>query len=835
MQATKVLPNPPPMPSTLPPNPCLVAVLLVIKSRAGPRFVFHYPPTPSEEALSGPSHRTTSSLNDDDSESSSTNGDDAWSSDNDDDVEEVRSKAGKAASKAGTAGTAGTAASTARRTARGLRETDPEEDEGGASSGSESEKRDIRSRGNRDDTKDGGGERPWERVLGYTTGGLEKLLCPPKAFNKKRFEVSLKGLVFLGCPMFVREDGAWKKRRERRKRATGEKEDEHSEDVKPAESPEARLEHNDYEARNGVDVEVPVRTQETDSNRKESPGMSKSFGSQSAVSENGSDAKSASTTSAAGDQNAMTMFNVVFVLNPPALEYQLRVQEMYDHVVKKFAYALKPGQARSDYVWNESKKVWAIKLQAKENNTPLSLLWSNAMASSSLARSMATVYDAISTSAIANVTIERLFNTFLRIPQAISTPYVPAATEPQMPGLWLTTASLMGDDDAGTMYPSPCCALLLLEDADKLLKEVKGDAKELSAHLTCLVRNSTPTKSLLKLSAGALKDLELSDIQFVAHHLIYWRRARAIPPLHQRDTYIVSPNADMRQLRDAIPVFAARFPTLPNLPKMLNLLSGTPRPYSSFIPSRDHRPAYLEILAWLLRGGWVTQLRTFAWVRVSAEVKAAVAVKMEREAVEAVTKGLIQAHGSDAGGSKSTSSRRPSEAASDATRAGSIASPRLGGLLSPPRADSDAESVSSGRTAVPGNFAVSSPPPSRPSPLPSNLSTPLPSRQLKDKTSQDALNHHIKLPVPKDPSAYESSLVLSPHKADALESAWLSYISQSFSDAELRGIWPVFQKYFDGSSALEEIAAREGMKRSRVWALLAKLREEGCLGVVRHW
>ena len=111
----------------------------------------------------------------------------------------------------------------------------------------------------------------------------------------------------------------------------------------------------------------------------------------------------------------------------------------------------------------------------------------------------------------------------------------------------------------------------------------------------------------------------------LSSHLIYWRRARAIPPLHQRNIYIVSPNCDMAALSDAIPAYAARFPTLPSLPKMLAALSGQGRQYRNFIPSKDHREAYLEILAWLMKGGWITQLRTFAWVRVPAEVKAGVA------------------------------------------------------------------------------------------------------------------------------------------------------------------------------------------------------------------
>lgn len=54
---------------------------------------------------------------------------------------------------------------------------------------------------------------------------------------------------------------------------------------------------------------------------------------------------------------------------------------------------------------------------------------------------------------------------------------------------------------------------------------------------------------------------------------------------------------------------------------MLSMLSGHPRAYSTLIPSKDHRDAYLEILAWLMKGGWVTQLRVFGWIRVRREIQ----------------------------------------------------------------------------------------------------------------------------------------------------------------------------------------------------------------------
>jgi hypothetical protein len=64
---------------------------------------------------------------------------------------------------------------------------------------------------------------------------------------------------------------------------------------------------------------------------------------------------------------------------------------------------------------------------------------------------------------------------------------------------------------------------------------------------------------------------------------------------------------------------------------MLQGLSGQPRPYFYLMPTKDHRQAYMEILAWLMRYGWVTQVRTFGWVLVSREVKGAVAAQLEVE------------------------------------------------------------------------------------------------------------------------------------------------------------------------------------------------------------
>ncbi|KAK4910815.1 hypothetical protein LTR28_014107, partial [Elasticomyces elasticus] len=382
---------------------------------------------------------------------------------------------------------------------RSMRESEPDdEDDEDDGLGSDNERdRERRASGNSrravEDRESGRGERAWERVLGYATDGLEKLLSPPRGFHKRRWEVSLEDLVFLGYPVFANEEGGWEKRKRKRRTGKGSEEDsdgqtgdkrDHNDSLhakkdkeesvlsprsitwgelqsSPVQSPMSAL---------AITEQNPHGTGGQDTQGKPS-AASQSYSSQGATSE-----KSASTASGNGSMDDMTMFNVVFVLNPPALEHHVRVLEMYENVVKKFSKALKFEQIRSGYVWTEAKKIVTMKLQAKEN-----------------------VYDSISASKIAHVSIAGAFETSLQIPQVVSTPYILTLTERQMPGLWLTTATMIDDDDVDTAL-SPHSALLLLEDKEVLLKEIEGDAKQLSAPLAFLIRENLPTKSLQKMS-----------------------------------------------------------------------------------------------------------------------------------------------------------------------------------------------------------------------------------------------------------------------------------------------------------------------------------------------
>lgn len=304
-----------------------------------------------------------------------------------------------------------------------------------------------------------------------------------------------------------------------------------------------------------------------------------------------------------------------------------------------------------------------------------------------------------------------------------------------------------------------------------------------------------------------------------------------------------------------------------------------PQPYATLIPSSDHKSAYMAILEYLMRGAWITQLRTFAWVRVSAAVKAAVAREMrveeaqrEAEAAEAdselelgqsatalfsddeATFDDVPSIELDRENVRERERERKRSSGGSGRAAIPAQSPRLRALLGPPKASSEAGSSSSARTTVRISSGLRVPGArSRNDGGRSSGSRSSQSQRLSDGSSQsrsqnlsqdagddaedsDAADRDEEIKE----SDFEASLILSPVRADALESRWLKYVGDALPMEEWRSKWPKLVRYFDGKCALEEIALREGWKRKVVGPILQGLMAEregegSVLRVVRYW
>lgn len=332
-----------------PPEPWLVAIILIVRSRAGPRYVFHAPADPDIEKLFGPNNRHGRGANDSDSDEGSES-----SSDEDDEPSSLGTAApGSRQNNSNVEDNVSTTTSSAvgdtqrppslnsGRTKKRTANSDAEESPGLTATGRGRDGSSTTSRA------------PWDSIFGLPTDVWEKLLSPTRTWHKRRFEVGINDLTFIGWPVFVRDDGAWRKRRRRKKRRRPESE----RGQRGLQGPTGNTEDDD--------AEDNQENEEDDGDRADDSSATvvddRANGDQGQAADG-----RAQNGSPDADKDSMKMFNVVFVMAPPILEYPIHVREMYENVIKKFSKALKHEQARCDYVWKEAQHILQIKEKARE-------------------------------------------------------------------------------------------------------------------------------------------------------------------------------------------------------------------------------------------------------------------------------------------------------------------------------------------------------------------------------------------------------------------------------------------------------------------------------------
>ncbi|ESZ94025.1 hypothetical protein SBOR_5603 [Sclerotinia borealis F-4128] len=694
----------------------LIAVSLVIKSQTGPNFVFHYPPRPS---FAPPPRNYRYGTETDQSELEEQDESDEDDSDDFSDLEDsITSKFGKI-------------------------------NMGGKKVNSgNSRSRHVEIEGDDHyESKDGEQIVPWEQFGEFPTVDLASILTPPRAYHKKKFELSIDNLYFVSYPLHIREDGFWKKPRKSKK-----------------------------------GKEVAKDGDEVDEGQ----------------------AKKGSGSDDGDDRGAMTMFNVVFVVSLPRHEQDERIEELYEHVIKTFNKALNHAQAQSNYVWKESEIILNMKERAREDKRPMSQLWSQILIKSTLADAMRNVYDAVVNNTITTVCLDTKppIDLSLHIPIPTFLMSFPNPNERAKPGVLLSSANPLVDEEGNPdpMHLDKHFALLLLKDEVDVIAEISSENTELSTPLIQVIKWAKPTLSFHQVAQT--NNVDLDEVITLAQHLIYWRKAIAIPPIHARDMFIVSPNCDMHKLIPATQQWKKAFPFAPSLQSFLGQISYAPRAYKTFVPSKSHREKYMEMLAWLIRGGWVTHLRTFCWIWVWPEIIYEVEYQLKAEAIERTRNPPLET----APGSPETNN---SEEATDAEKAMALdptapltteqaaEAARLERLAAKTIADAKAAEVEFEELPVPV------------------------------ATEHPSMNHaeHLK---------YMSSYaIVDPHKANHVETMYIAAIGKRWTDPKAKALWPKFVKYFNGTTALEDIWAKEGLKRKETWNILLAYQEQ--IMVMKHW
>ena len=105
----------------------------------------------------------------------------------------------------------------------------------------------------------------------------------------------------------------------------------------------------------------------------------------------------------------------------------------------------------------------------------------------------------------------------------------------------------------------------------------------------------------------------------MARELVDLNLARAIPPLSHRGIYILSPLAPMHSITTQSHTFAQKFPSAPSLLVLLSSISRKEPQRWNAITSH-HQCLPTDILPWLIRHGWLTQLRQFYFIRIPRSI-----------------------------------------------------------------------------------------------------------------------------------------------------------------------------------------------------------------------
>ena len=302
----------------LPPNPCLVAILLVVKTTDEPFIAFHYPPRPGED-----NSLFKGMFRDNGEESTSSSDDESQDS-------------------------AAEAHEPNRTEVIQKGESPPDVDDIGSAS-PEKNNGFVRN----------GSQQRWNDLFGYHTGLLARMLCPAVSCHKKRFEVGLHDSVFIGWPVFSRPGGTWRKARKPRRSSSRSKVTAEKAKRRPKELGENRL-----QSISGTDdSDAPRSAVESQSEGDQDKGLQDEQDTLNSVSRTkakGIIKPSDTTTVTPKEERPLVMFNVVFVLRPPPLEYHIRVREMYDNVVKKLGKALRWEQMHSSFVARETALIASL-------------------------------------------------------------------------------------------------------------------------------------------------------------------------------------------------------------------------------------------------------------------------------------------------------------------------------------------------------------------------------------------------------------------------------------------------------------------------------------------
>ncbi|KAK7051103.1 Nitrogen permease regulator 3 [Paramarasmius palmivorus] len=447
--------------------------------------------------------------------------------------------------------------------------------------------------------------KDYEEVFGYSSEFLAGILCPHASMCHQKFELVIDDLAFIGHPVCADSDGSWRFKQEKTKVGS-----------RGRESRNRPTSRNDSAPRN-------------DSNPSRSPSKEKG---------NSAPAKQC---------DWLHTFHLVMVLDlpDPSSSAAGNVSKYFDVVYEQAAFVvaavLFQEQVLSNYVEIECDKLSSFKDDCIKKGTSLREFSSQALDSSTLARAMEVLYDAIKASSIAYITLNDL-PLEVQLP-----PYLDLLLHNEDDGDM--NAFVAGDDDDyqawgpemsfGWRLPPlvPWKSLLMLDNIDDFdpFSDLRGpyvspDDRNLAEGLLKLLETANVTLSLADLAS--LLDWELeSQVYPIARWLVQHRRAKIVDIVHSGlKTVFTLPS----RFDHAVPRLAEDFERdfgayqLPPLPQILSLISTSSANqsgnhfFASVVQSKELIPIYHEVVVWMLKRDMLTTLHLRIRIVATSELKA---------------------------------------------------------------------------------------------------------------------------------------------------------------------------------------------------------------------
>ncbi|XBW38359.1 hypothetical protein QEN19_003946 [Hanseniaspora menglaensis] len=637
-----------------------------------------------------------------------------------------------------------------------------------------------------------------DKICGLDKEIIAEYCLPPRHLCNQRFEFTCDELSFIGLPISSKNaDGTWNNK------------------------------HNESDVANKkidkINKLVDDYTSDDDNDTESETNDAKSRITK----------RSLSLNDEYGD--SIYVFNLVFILDPLLVEYDQRVDEMYDYVATRFALFLRFFQQESNYLNKEVNEI--IKINENFNNsTNISIHnhYKNLLMKSSLCRAITKCYHRISDNKIANLVIDEDKFISLQIPIRNEFKYLPNIHFSRvMKGSFLTSIEnvkflntskfnmqKVNDDiiekqiiDETEIFNY---ALIFLQDPQDIINDLNNNVGENDLSILMMIDLVKIIKpyNTLKFYKKTMQNLieqytneTLSDDEFIMKmlksfvlHFIYWRQARCILPISSKNKYSVSPlspmsgqsiddfdtNVHYTNSIDKLPLFYSlqvqfkqKFPLLPVLSTFLTYFNGEDS-FGVHIPSKEHRLMYFQGVEWCIKKGFLTQILTFIYLRVDAKIKSAVEEDLEKEGFLSRNKKFKNKNTkTDKYGSLNAFNTRSASDAIKMTERNN---------LQDINSDHDGDEFSDSESV------------------------------LSMESFEDTVGFTI---------------ILEPRTSSAIEKRWLyKLVETDFKKSEQKLFYRLL-KYFNGETSLEYICVKNGINRTEINQLLKKLGKY--VVKVSHW